>query len=226
MGTNYYARYNACDCCGRYDEAHIGKSMRTVQAFDGLESFRPIPGYDDPMIVRFADWRLILGFPHVSVWNEYGDLVALGGSPEMRIWLDAWERYDGADDWQRRDRYASTYRAHGDWLDDDGYHMSMVDRMTDDSHLVIVSALAADLEHMCEERREQLDNVRALPPPIPGTHESDGCVRALTYFIDGESGATYMRAREWSHHHPARVQHAPEAATRWARILANPENGR
>lgn len=26
MGTNYYLRYNICDCCNRYDELHIGKS--------------------------------------------------------------------------------------------------------------------------------------------------------------------------------------------------------
>jgi hypothetical protein len=26
MGTNYYSRRNRCDCCGRYDERHIGKS--------------------------------------------------------------------------------------------------------------------------------------------------------------------------------------------------------
>ena len=26
MGKNYYARINICECCGRYDEIHIGKS--------------------------------------------------------------------------------------------------------------------------------------------------------------------------------------------------------
>lgn len=26
MGTNYYLRYNICNCCNRYDELHIGKS--------------------------------------------------------------------------------------------------------------------------------------------------------------------------------------------------------
>ena len=26
MGTNYYARYNICKHCNRFDEIHIGKS--------------------------------------------------------------------------------------------------------------------------------------------------------------------------------------------------------
>ena len=26
MGANYYVRYNECECCGRFEEYHIGKS--------------------------------------------------------------------------------------------------------------------------------------------------------------------------------------------------------
>jgi hypothetical protein len=47
---------------------------------------------------------------------------------------------------------------HGLWV--------LVSDMTDDEVLVIISALAADLERMCDERRAQLDAYRTPPPTI------------------------------------------------------------
>jgi hypothetical protein len=121
MGTNYYARYNACECCGRYDEAHIGKSMRTVRAHDGKSDLVPFigSGYEYTEVLRFADWRTILTLPGVTVWDEYGEQVIT----DLPAWLDRWTHYAGHEDWHCRDPYADTYRKHGDWLDPDGYHM-------------------------------------------------------------------------------------------------------
>ena len=51
MGTNYYARLNACVSCGRSDELHIGKSsagwcfgLRVYpdRGIDDLDDWRPI----------------------------------------------------------------------------------------------------------------------------------------------------------------------------------------
>jgi hypothetical protein len=59
---------------------------------------------------------------------------------------------------------------HGLWV--------LVSDMTDDEDLVIISALAADLERMCDERRAQLDAYRTPPTPAD--------IRALWARIDVE----------------------------------------
>jgi hypothetical protein len=63
MGTNYYARYNECKCCNRYDEIHIGKSSAgwtfTFHATDDIKSFK--------------DWALFLQNSGVKIFDEYGD---------------------------------------------------------------------------------------------------------------------------------------------------------
>lgn len=68
MGTNYYYRYNLCDCCGRYDEEHVGKSSfgwsfsfhgtDEIRSFDDwLKFFESHPGqlfdeYDRPVTIK------------------------------------------------------------------------------------------------------------------------------------------------------------------------------
>lgn len=112
MGTNFYARYNACDCCGRYDSLHIGKNFKAVRVYL----------LDDPdqiKIESFQDWRAFLSQPGVTVWNEYGRLIP---PVDLSAWLSAWTNYDDNEDWDTRDQYASQYRSHGAFLDPDGYH--------------------------------------------------------------------------------------------------------
>jgi hypothetical protein len=65
MGTNYYARTNECDKCGRYDEVHIGKSSAgwefTFQ-YNGARYYSDVP----TMKVWLAD---------KTIKNEYGEIV-------------------------------------------------------------------------------------------------------------------------------------------------------
>ena len=66
MGTNYYQRTEICECCGRYDEKHIGKSSAGWQF-----SFR---GYNAeehrPAILSFKDWKREL--KNGKIFDEYG----------------------------------------------------------------------------------------------------------------------------------------------------------
>lgn len=112
MGTNYYAHLNECHCCHRYDELHIGKSFQIVHI------------HPDRNINTFADWRILLDDPDVSVWDEYGCRVELDSSLEVRAWLDQWKRYESVEHWRTKDPYADTYlKMTSDWLDSGGYHV-------------------------------------------------------------------------------------------------------
>ena len=43
MSTNYYWRYNICECCKRYDEVHIGRSSGGWSfSFHALESYSKV----------------------------------------------------------------------------------------------------------------------------------------------------------------------------------------
>lgn len=45
MSTNYYVRENVCDCCGRYDELHLGKSSMGWQftfQYNGGEYYKNV----------------------------------------------------------------------------------------------------------------------------------------------------------------------------------------
>jgi hypothetical protein len=125
MGTSYYARYNACECCGRYDEAHIGKSFRTLQAYDQTP-FTPIPGYERTAIIDMADWRTVLALPGVTVWDEYGEQVT-----DVAAFVARWQRWETEDEWRQdpahlgASRY-SNYHRHcpvSMWLDPEGHVM-------------------------------------------------------------------------------------------------------
>lgn len=63
MGTNYSHRYNACDCCGRYEEAHVCKNLTS---FSWL-----VDEHDNVLVASWAEWksRLLAGG---TVVDEYG----------------------------------------------------------------------------------------------------------------------------------------------------------
>lgn len=63
MGTNYYATYNRCECCGRRDSVHIGKSSAGWRF--AIEMHPTI----------YIDWREFEAFVlkgDVEIVDEYG----------------------------------------------------------------------------------------------------------------------------------------------------------
>lgn len=122
MGTNFHHRYNLCECCGRYDERHICKSMRSFQGY------RPDPQWPDdftgPVIVTWEDWKAHLRAGG-EVWDEYGkqwDVETFIADVETtppnmrRMQYDWMVRHEG--------RFGVTLD--DDWLDPDGF--SFTDR--------------------------------------------------------------------------------------------------
>jgi hypothetical protein len=120
MGTNYYHRFNRCDCCGRYDERHICKSMTSFQGY------RPDPLWPDedaPTIVSWADWKAALQTG--EVWDEYGrqlnvaqfidDVEATGPARRRRQY-----------DWMQENGARYRLKLDHDWLDSEGF--SFTDR--------------------------------------------------------------------------------------------------
>lgn len=69
MGTNYYVRSNACHCCGRYDEHHIGKSLTMFEARGRWE----VDGEWTVEVGSWADWRNFLRTNVVEIRDEYGE---------------------------------------------------------------------------------------------------------------------------------------------------------
>jgi hypothetical protein len=73
MGTNYYARLNHCECCGRYDETHVCKSLRL---FRGYRRDPRWPDDPDPapvgVVESWQDWKQVLTRTGVRVYDEYG----------------------------------------------------------------------------------------------------------------------------------------------------------
>ena len=72
MSTNYYAHYNICECCNRFDEIHIGKSAAGWSfMFQGIVE-------DDCLgftLERIDDWELFLEKESVIIYNEYGEEI-------------------------------------------------------------------------------------------------------------------------------------------------------
>jgi len=70
MGTNYYARYNICPQCGRYDELHICKV-----SFGWKPLFQAYQLEEDGVEIKsFEDLHRFLNNPFVEVkiFDEYG----------------------------------------------------------------------------------------------------------------------------------------------------------
>jgi hypothetical protein len=118
VGTNYYHRSRICECCGRYDERHICKSLVLFQGY------RPDPrwpddDYDGPLITSWAHWKAAI-LAEGEVWDEYGtkwdvdrfiaDVEAT--DPDRRRRQYDWVQDDRYHRWTTGDRY---------WLDGDGF---------------------------------------------------------------------------------------------------------
>ena len=71
MGTNYYARENACPTCGKGNEIHIGKSSGgwtfSFHAVDEWETEEGVP------IRSYKDWIRFLSKDNVKIFDEYGN---------------------------------------------------------------------------------------------------------------------------------------------------------
>ena len=113
MGTNYYHRFNHCDCCGRYDERHICKSMVMFRGY------RPAPDWPDefagPLLTSWRQWREALR-QEGEVWDECGRQF------DVQQFIAAVESTDP----DSRRRQFEWVQAHGtvrdkDWLDGDGF---------------------------------------------------------------------------------------------------------
>lgn len=93
MGTNYYIRYNICDCCDRYEEFHIGKSSYGWQfSFQEINSGNEINLKDlDPKTMlldaddyvelkSFQDWKsfiekYVIDFETAKIYDEYDEEI-------------------------------------------------------------------------------------------------------------------------------------------------------
>lgn len=102
MGTNYYHRRNVCDCCGRFDLEHIGKSSIGWQfTFHATATER-----------TFQDWATALRAGG-TIEDEYGcgvsvdDFLALVESKRTAP-----------------NNHAALYTQYGDYIDPEGYSMS------------------------------------------------------------------------------------------------------
>ena len=95
MGTNYYARYNICEHCGRYAELHIGKSsMGWSFSFRG---YRPSDWGDErPVIVTEADWKEWLANNPHQITDEYGEEVT---DDEFWRWVESKRELQGHYEW-------------------------------------------------------------------------------------------------------------------------------
>lgn len=120
MGTNYFHRSNICECCGRYDEQHICKSLVTFEA--------PVVWQDEPpygyvvTVKSWADWKARL-LDDGEVWDEYGERIP---SDEFIARVEATdpERRRRQYDWmvEHEPERATVQPAEGmDWLDVDGF---------------------------------------------------------------------------------------------------------
>lgn len=98
MGTNYHARFNVCECCDRYDDVHIGKSMSTFRAYPKPAEWDSLPaGLTEP-IESWSDWFKLLEDGTVPIFDEYDREVAVGA--DRADWLAQWTPHpDGVPGW-------------------------------------------------------------------------------------------------------------------------------
>lgn len=64
MGTNYFVRTDECECCGRYEDLHIGKSSAGWKF-----SFQGYPDRDPPL-TSWKAWQEFLAGAQIR--DEYG----------------------------------------------------------------------------------------------------------------------------------------------------------
>lgn len=105
MGTNYYARTDVCECCGRGDERHICKSLTS---FRGYSEF-------DLKLRSWRDWKSFLQRDNITVWTEYGEQI-----PVEKFIADVEATPREAR--ERQTRWVLKYHDPSrDWLDAEGF---------------------------------------------------------------------------------------------------------
>lgn len=108
MGTNYYARYDICECCGRYDELHIGKS-----SFGWTFTFQ---AHEDEVTIKsYKEWLEFLSNKEIKIFDEYGKEISLKEFKEM-IENKTKEKHNHAKEYPE-----------GSFLDEDGNSFSWGD---------------------------------------------------------------------------------------------------
>jgi hypothetical protein len=108
MGTNYYARMNRCEHCGRGEDRHVGKAYRTLRA------------YPEDGIMSWQDWLDWLNAVEPTIVNEYDEVIDFG------TFIEGWKPIPGnrevvsgiLADW--RGRFGSDS---GDYVDAEGFHL-------------------------------------------------------------------------------------------------------
>jgi len=109
MGTNYYARYNICPQCGRYDELHICKI-----SFGWKPLFQAYREEEYGVEIRsFRDWVEFWRQPDVKIVDEYGDEVE---KEDFVGLLAIRHKYEGFKSHLKSDR--------GIWTDKEGYEFT------------------------------------------------------------------------------------------------------
>lgn len=128
MGTNYYARYNRCAACQRYDEVHIGK-----QSFGWTFSFQGID--EDPekefRIRSYRDWLDFIDRTDALIYDEYGREVPL---EEFKKMVES-KRHDRFNHTLYMQGYYPDYKpiyvperlSDNYWLDEEGHSFSLQD---------------------------------------------------------------------------------------------------
>ena len=85
MGTNYYMRYDNCECCSRHEEIHIGKKSYgwqfSFQAHNPEVSWAPMGylGISDPkdfLINSWKDWQRYLQMKEHKIFDEYDSHIS------------------------------------------------------------------------------------------------------------------------------------------------------
>lgn len=124
MGTNYYWHHNECDCCGRYDEWHVGKSSGILQAITKWHDEEP---WLRLVVGTWRQWKLHLRSGG-SLWDEYGKQLDV---EEFIAQVDAWGQEHRRRQWEwMRDhgrRTSTLPNPEVDYLDPDGYSFSTSD---------------------------------------------------------------------------------------------------
>lgn len=66
MGTNYYLRYNICECCGRFDQYHIGKDSVGWKFLFHIDENRK----------NVNDWLENIRSSRYKIYNEYDEEIS------------------------------------------------------------------------------------------------------------------------------------------------------
>ena len=114
MGTNYYARYNVCEHCKRYDQIHIGKASVGWQfTFHATEEIK-----------SWQDWFIFLFKPDVYIFDEYNEKVTLDNFRELVASKQKPEFLNHAKEAIKRKATDPFWKDEESYLDPEGYSMS------------------------------------------------------------------------------------------------------